>query len=156
MFYAARMQLTRFQKLRNICTKGKIFLRPICWAVLLLKEQLLLNQLKHKQVTPQVLFPTLADDNQITPVPWSVEIETVLLSQKARYHPISAEFGNDHLSTCTKEKGKNIRFEPLDEHSFEHSFENVKPVQCQNKKLIKKSNKTLLQQNAVFNDTDST
>ena len=95
-----------------------------------------LNQLKHKQLLPQIHFSTTTHDNQIKPVHYLVKYETVIPSQNEdNCHSNLADFGNDQFSNRVIDEEENIIIEPLD--SF--SFEAVKQVfQSQNNKPIKK------------------
>ena len=54
-----------------------------------IQEELLLNQLKLKQIPPKFHFATLTLNNPIKPVHFSVENETVLPSKKVHRYPIS-------------------------------------------------------------------
>ena len=77
-----------------------------------------------------------------------VKHETVLPSQKYDFHPIFADFEIDQFSFGFFDIKENIRSKPL--HSC--SFADVKPVQSQYKKPIKKINKTLIQKPAFLID----
>ena len=117
------------------------------------KEELQLNQLKHKQLPPQIEFAVMNQTNPIYPVHYLVKHEAVQPSQKDDCHPILADYGNDQFSNPKlMTKAKMFIIKPLD--SF--SFKAVKPFQQQYKPPVKKNNKTLLQQSTVLNDTDIT
>ena len=116
------------------------------------KEELQLNELKHKQLPPQIEFAVMNQANQIHHVHYLVKHETVQPLQKDDCHPILADYGNDQLSVRINNKGEDVIVKPLD--SF--SFKAVKLFQQQYKPPVKKNNKTLLQQSTVLNDTDIT
>jgi len=84
-----------------------------------IQKELLLNQLKHKKLLPQIQFATLTHDNQIKFVHYPVKYETVLPSQKDEYPLTTADFGNNKLSISINDKGENI--------IVKLSFEAVKP-----------------------------
>ena len=63
-----------------------------------------LNELKDKQLPPQIHFATMTHDNQIKPVHCLVKHETVHPSQKDEYHTILADFVNDHFSFRNNDK----------------------------------------------------
>ena len=152
IFYTAQLQLTKFQKLRNIYTKGKNLSVADMLSRSFRKDELQLHQLKHKQLPPQIEFAVMNQTNQSHPVHYLVTHETVQLSQKDDCHSISADYGNDQFSIRNNNKGEDVIVKPLD--SF--SFKAVKPFQQQYKPPVKKNNKTLLQQSTVLNDTDIT
>ena len=64
--------------------------------------------LKDKKLQLRIQLAKLNHDNQIKPVYYLVEQETVLPSQKDDYHAVSAEFGSDQLSICISEKGYKL------------------------------------------------
>ena len=152
IFYTAQMQLTKFQKLRIIYTKGKYLFVADMLSRSFTKEELQLNQLKHKQLPPQIDFAVMNQTNQIYPVHYLVKHEAVQPSQKDDCHPILADYGNDQFSIRINDKGEHVIIKPLD--SF--SFKAVKLFQQQYKPPLKQNNKTLLQQSTVLNDTDIT
>ena len=59
------MQLTKFQKVRIIKTKGKFNCVADMLSPSFTQKELHLNQLKHKQYPPQFHFETLTNDKQI-------------------------------------------------------------------------------------------
>ena len=132
------MQLTKFQKLRNIYTKGKNLSVADMLSRSFTKEELQLNQLKHKQFPPQIEFAVMNQTNQIQPVQYLVKHETVQPSQRDDCHPILADFSNDQFSIRLRNKDEDVTVKPLD--SF--SFKAVKPFQQQYKPPVKK-NETL-------------
>ena len=119
---------------------------------ILIQKEMQLNQLKHKQLLPQPISATLTYDNQNKLVHYSVKIETVRPSQKDDCRPFLGDFENGLFSFRKIDKRENIQNKPLD--SF--SFEALKPIQSQNKKLVRKNTKTFLQQSANLTDTDIT
>ena len=60
-FYRAQMQLTKFSKLKTIHTPGKILSVADMLIRSFTKAELQLNQLKHKQLPPQIDFALLQD-----------------------------------------------------------------------------------------------
>ena len=71
-----------------------------------------MNQLKHKQLPPQIHFAILTHDNQIKPVHCLVKLETVLPSQEDDCHPILANFGNEEFSFRITENEKTSKGKP--------------------------------------------
>ena len=66
-FYRAQMQLTKFSKLKIIHTDGKNFSVADILSRSFTKAELQLNQLKHKQLPPQIDF-ALLQNGTIKPV----------------------------------------------------------------------------------------
>ena len=114
LFYTAQTQLSNFQKLRIGHTKGKNFSVAVLLSLSLSQKNLLPNQLKHKNLPPQVHFATLTPDNQNNPVQSLVKQDTVIPSQKDDCQPILADFGNDLFSFRIEDTGNNITIKPLD------------------------------------------
>ena len=144
------MQLTKFSKLTNIHTPGK----NLSVADLLrssTKEELQINQLKHKHLPPHIDF-TILQNNTPKPVHYLIKHEEVLPHQKHDSLPILADYGTDHFSLRINDKGNDIIVKPL--NSF--TFEAVTPFQTKFKIPIKKHNKSLHQQSLLLNDTDVT
>ena len=106
------MQLTKFYKLRIICTNGKNPSVADMLGCFLNRKELQINQLKHKQLLRRIHSGTLAHDNQVKHVHYLVEHETVLPSQKDDCLPILADFGNDQLSVQNVHEGEKIIFKP--------------------------------------------
>ena len=73
-----------------------------------------LNQLKHKDLSPQIHFATLIYDKQIKSVHILVEHGTVLPSQKDNCHSILADFRIDQFSISNIYEEENIIIKPLD------------------------------------------
>ena len=76
------------------------------------RKELQMNQVKHKNLSPQIQFAALTHDKQIKPVPYLVEHETVLLSQEEDCHPSSLDFGKDFFSNRINKGGVKIIFKP--------------------------------------------
>ena len=112
------------------------------------KEQLQIHQLRHKQL-PQIDF-SITKDNQLKPVHYLVKHEEIKYNQKNGYHPILADYGEDHFSIRINNKGEDIFIKPLD--SF--SFQSIVPFESKYKRPTKNQAKSLLQQSTIVNDTD--
>ena len=115
------------------------------------KAELQLNQLKHKQLPPQIDF-ALLQNGTLQPVHYLIKHEKILPHQKHDSHPILADYGTDQFSIRINDKGNDIVVKLL--HTF--SFKSVTPFQTKFKTPIKKNNKTLHQQSILLNDTDIT
>ena len=150
-FYRAQMQLTKFSKLKIIHTPGKNLSVADMLSRSFTKAELQLNQLKHKQLPPQIDF-ALLQDNILIPVHYLIKHEAILPHQKHDSHPILADYGTDQFSIRINDKGNDIVVKPL--QSF--SFKSITPFQTKFKTPIKKNNKTLHQQSLLLNDTDVT
>ena len=150
-FYRAQMQITKFSKLKIIHTPGKNLSVADMLSRSFTKAELQLNQLKHKQLPPQIDF-TLLQNGTLKPVHCLNKHEEILPHQKHDSHPILADYGTDQISIRINDKGNDIVVKPL--HSF--SFKSVTPFQTKFKKPIKKINKTLHQQSLLLNGTDIT
>ena len=148
-FYRAQMQLTKFSKFKIIHTPGKSLSVAAMLSRSFTKTELQLNQLKHKQLPPQIDF-ALLQDNTLKPVPYLIKHEEILPHQKHDSHPILADYGTDQFSIRINDKGNDIVVKPL--QSF--SFKSITPFQTKFKTPIKKNNKTLHQQSLLLNDTD--
>ena len=150
-FYRVQMQLTKFSKLKIIHTPGKILSVADMLSRSFTKAELQLNQLKHKQLPPQIDL-ALLQNNILKPVHYLIKHEEILPHQKHDSHPILADYGTDHISIRINDKGNDIVVKPL--QSF--SFKSITPFQTKFKTPIKKNNKTLHQQSLLLNDTDVT
>ena len=150
-FYRAQMQLTKFSKLKIIHTPGKNLSVADMLSRSFTKTELQLNQLKHKQLPPQIDF-ALLQDNTLKPVHYLINHEEILPHQKHDSHPILADYGTDQFSIRINDKGNDIVVKQL--QSF--SFKSITPFQTKFKTPIKKINKTLHQQPLLLNDTDVT
>ena len=150
-FYRAQMQLTKFSKLKIIHTPGKNLSVADMLSRSFTKADLQLNQLKHKQLPPQIDF-ALLQNGTLKPVHYLIKHEEILPHQKHDSHPILADYGTDQFSIRINDKGNDIVVKPL--QSF--SFKSVTPFQTKFKTPIKKNDKTLHQQSLLLNDTDVT
>ena len=148
-FYRAQMQFTKFSKLKIIHTPGKNLYVAEMLSRSFTKAELQINQLKHKQLPPQIDFAILQHDT-LKPVHYLIKHEEILPHQKYDSHPILADYGTDQFSSRINDKGNDIIAKPL--RSF--SFESVTPFQTKFKTPIKKNSKTLNQQSLLLNDTD--
>ena len=145
------MQLTKFSKLKIIHTPGKNLSVADMLSRSFTKTELQINQLKHKQLPPQIDFAVLKD-NTLTHVHYSIKHEDVQPHQKHDSHPILADYGTDQFSIRINDKGNDIIVKPF--NSF--SFKSITPFQTKFKPPIKKNNKSLHQQSLLLNDTDIT
>ena len=102
------------------------------------KEELQLNQLKHKQLPPQIEFAKMNQANQIHPVHYLVKHETVQPSLKDDCHPILADYSKDQFSIPINYKGEDVIVKPLDAFSFKAG----KSFQQQYKPPVRKNNET--------------
>ena len=148
-FYRAQMQLTKFPRLKIIHTPGKNLSVADMLSRTFTKQQLQLNQLKHKKFPPPMEFAIIKNDEVIL-VNYLVKHEEVKSTQIHDSHPILADYGDDQFSIRKNDKGNDIIVKPLD--SF--SFKAIVPFQNKYKKPSKKNNKSLLQQSPLLNDTD--
>ena len=144
------MQLTKFSKFKIIHTPGKHLSVADMLSRSFTKAELQLNQLKHKQLPPQIDF-ALLQNGTLKPVLYLIKHE-ILPHQKHDSHPILADYGTDQFSIRINDKGNDIVVKPL--QSF--SFESITPFQTKFKTPIKKNNKTLHKQSPLPNDTDNT
>ena len=80
-FYRAQMQLTKFSKLKIIHTPGKNFSAADMLSRSFTKAELQLNQLKHKQLTPQIDF-ALLQNGTLKPVYYRIKHEEKITSSK--------------------------------------------------------------------------
>ena len=78
---------------------------------------MMLHQLKHKQLPPQIEFAIL-HNNSLTSVHYLIQHEEILPHQKHDSHPTLAEYGTDQFSIRTNDKGNDIIVKPLDAFSF--------------------------------------
>ena len=136
-FYRAQMQLTKFSKLKIIHTPGKNLSVADMLSRSFTKAELQLNQLKHEQRPPRIDF-VLLQNGTLKTVHYLFKHEEILPHQKHDSHPILADNGTDQFSIRLNDKGNDIVVKSL--HSF--SFKSVTPFQTKFKTLIKKNNKT--------------
>ena len=144
-FCRAQMQLTKFSKLKIIHTPGKILSVADLLSRSFTKEELQINQLKHKHLPPQIDF-TILQDNMLKPVHYLIKHEEVLPHQKHDSHPILADYGPDQFSLRINNKGNDI----IVKHLNSFSFKAVTPFQSKFKTPIKKHNKLLHQQSLLL------
>ena len=145
------MQLTKFSKLKIIHTPGKNLSVADLLSRSFTKEELQINQLKHKHLPPHIDF-TILQNNKLKPVHYLIKHEEVLPHQKHDSHPILADYGTYQFSLRINDKGNDIIVKPL--NSF--SFNAITPFQTKFKAPAKKHNKSLHQQSLLLNDTDVT
>ena len=74
--------------------------------------ELQINQLKHKQLPPQIDFAML-QDSTLNPVHYLIKHEEVSPHQKHDSHPILADYDTDQFSIRINDKGDNIIVKPL-------------------------------------------
>ena len=149
-FYRAQMQLTKFSKLKIIHTPGKNLTVADMLSRTFTKEQLQIHQLRHKQLTPQIDF-SIMKDNQLKPVNYLVKHKEIKYNKKNDCHLILAEYGDDQFSIRIKNKGEDINIKPLD--SF--FFQSIVQFESKYKRPTKNQAKSLLQQSTILNDSDN-
>ena len=147
----AQMQLTKFSKLKIIHTPGKNLSVADTLSRSFTKTELQLNQLKYKQLPPQIHFFTI-QNSSLTPVRYLKQHEETLPHQKHDSHPILADYGTDQFSIRINDKSNDIIVKPLD--SF--SFISIIPFQNKYKTPARIYNKSSHQQSLLLNDTDVT
>ena len=81
------------------------------------KAELQLNQLKHKQLPPQIDF-ALLQNGTLKPVHYLIKHEKILPHQKHDSHLILADYGTDQFSIRINDKGNDIVVKPLQPFSF--------------------------------------
>ena len=145
------MQLTKFSKFKIIHTPGKNLSVADMLGRSFTKAEFQLNQLKHKQLPPQIDF-ALLQDGTLKPVHYLIKHGEILPHQKHDSHPILADYGPDQFSIRINDKGHDIVVKSL--QSF--SFKSITPFQTKFKTPTKTNNKTLHQQSFLLNDTDIT
>ena len=116
-FYRAQMQLTKFSKLKIIHTPGKNLSVADMLSRSFTKAELQLNQLKHKQLPPQIDF-ALLQNGTLKPVHYLYKHEEILPHQKHDSHPILADYGTDQFSIRINDKGNDIVVKLLQSFSF--------------------------------------
>ena len=147
-FYRAQMQLTNFSKLKIIHTPGKNLSVADLLSRSFTKEEIQINQLKHKHLRPHIDF-TILQNNKLKPVHYLIKHEEVLPHQKHDSYPILADYGTDQFSLRINDKGNDILVKPL--NSF--LFNAITNFQTKFKAPVKKHNKSLHQQSLLLNDT---
>ena len=126
------MQLTKFSKLKIIHTPGKNLSVADMLSRSFTNAELQLNQLKHKQLPPQIGF-ALLQNGTLKPVHYLIKHEEILPHQKHDSHPILADYGTDQFSIRINDKGNDIIVKLL--QSF--SFKSITPFQTKFKTPIK-------------------
>ena len=81
------------------------------------KTELQLNQLKHKQIPPQIDFAIL-QDNTLKPEHFLIKHKEVSSHQKHDSHPILADYGTDQFSIPINDNSNDMVVKPLDSFSF--------------------------------------
>ena len=99
-FYRAQMQLTKFSKLKSTHTPGKNLSVADMLSRSFTKAELQINQLKHKQLPPQIDFAILQHDT-LKPVHYLIKHEEIRPHQKRDSHPILADFSFNFLYVLT-------------------------------------------------------
>ena len=112
------MHIAKLQELRIIYTKERIFFVADMLGCYFTQNDLQLIQLKHKYLSPQIHFATLAHVYQMKLVHNLVEDGTVPPSQKNHCHPIKADFGNDHFIIPIIDEVENVIMKFLYSISF--------------------------------------
>ena len=111
------MQLTKFSNLKIIHTPGKNLSVADLLSRSFTKEELQINQLKHKLLPPHIDF-TILQNNKPKPVHYLIKHEEVLPHQKHESHPILADYGTDQFSLRINDKGNDNIVKPLNSFSF--------------------------------------
>ena len=106
-FYRAQMQLTKVCKLKIIHTPGKNLYVADMLSRSFTKAELQINQLKLKQLPPEIDFAILQNDT-LKPVHYLIKHEEILPHQKHDSHPIFSDYGTDQFSFRINDKGKMI------------------------------------------------
>ena len=76
-----------------------------------------MNQLKHKQLSPQIDFAVL-QNNKLKPVHYLIQHEEILPHQKHDSRPILADYGTDQFSIRVNDKGNDVIVKPLNSIAF--------------------------------------
>ena len=150
-FYRAQKQLTKFSELKSFILLKKNLSVANMLSRYFTKAELQMNQLKHKQIPPQIDYAIL-QNNTLKSVHYLIKHEEVLPHQTHDSHPILADFGTGQFSICINDKGNVIIVKPLS--SF--SFKSVTPFQTKFKTSVKKNTKSLHKQSHLLNNTDIT
>ena len=80
------------------------------------QKELQLIQLRRKHRPPQIVFTTVAPDNQIKLLHYLIKYETVLLSQNDDCHPSYLTL--ETINSPFNGQGENIEIKPLDSLFF--------------------------------------
>ena len=129
------MQLTKFSKFKIIHTPGKNLSVADMLSRSFTKAELQLNQLKHKQLPPQIDF-ALFVNGTLNSVHYLIIHEETLPHQKHDSHPILAGYGTDQFSVRINDKGNDIVVKPLQSFSFKY----ITPFETKFKPPIKENN----------------
>ena len=116
-FNRAQMQLTKFSKLKINHTPGKNLSVADMLSCFFTKTELQLNQLKDKQLPPQIDF-ALLQDGTLKPVHYLIKHEEIFSHQKHDSHPILADYGTDQFSIRINDKGNDIVVKLFQSFSF--------------------------------------
>ena len=141
VFDRAQMQLTKISKPKIIHTPGKSLSVADLLSRSLTKEELQINQLKHKHLPPQIDF-TILQNNTLKPVNYLTRHEEVLPHQRHDSHPILADHSTGQCSLRNNDKGNDFIVKPLNSFSFKY----FTPFQTKFKTPIKTHNESLHQQ----------
>ena len=101
------------------------------------KDEVQLNQLKHKHLPPHIDFAIL-QYKTMKPLHYSIKQEEVSPHQKHDSHPILADYDTDQVSIHINDKGKDFVIKPFNSFSFKY----VTPFQTKFKTPTKKNNKS--------------
>ena len=91
------MQLTKFSKHKVIHTPGKTVSLADLFSRSFTKQELQINQLKHKHLPPQI-DSTKLENNTLKPVHYLIKHDEVLPHQKLDSHPLLADYGTDIMN----------------------------------------------------------
>ena len=111
------MQLTKFSKLKIIHTPGKNLSVSDMLSRSFTNAEIQLNQLKHKQLPPQIDFAILQNGTP-KPVHYLIKHEEILPHQNHDSRPIFADYGTDQFSIRINDKGNDIIVKTLQSFSF--------------------------------------
>ena len=111
------MQLTKFPELKIIHFPGKNLSVVDMLSRSFTKAELQINQLKHKQLPPQIDFAILQNITHKA-VHYLIEHEEVLPHQIHDSHPIPADYGTDQFSIRINDKGNDGFVKPLNSFLF--------------------------------------
>ena len=131
------MQLTIFSELKIVHSPGKNLLVADMLSRSFTKAELQINQLKHKQLPPQIDIAIL-QHKTLKPVNYLIKQEKVLPHQEHDSHPRLADYDTDQFSIRINDKGNDIVVKPLT--SF--SLKAITTFRSKFKTPIKKHNKT--------------
>ena len=127
------MKLTKLSKLKTIHTPGENLSVADMLSRSFTKAELQLNQLKPKELPPQIDF-AISQNDTLKPVHYLIKHKEITPHQKHDSHPILADYGTDQFSFRINDKGYDIIVKPL--QSF--SFKSLTPFQTKFKTTKKK------------------